>query len=87
VGSQVQIRVGGDFFYDPVTSRGHDLLLIAGGVGINPLLSILNHVADLCKGDNSLSADIRDSRVMLLYSAQTAEELIFKVVTPLMVNI
>ncbi|XP_052804693.1 oxidoreductase NAD-binding domain-containing protein 1-like [Mya arenaria] len=77
-GSQVHVRVGGDFFYDPITSEGHDLLLIAGGVGINPLLSIFNHVADQCKGDNPNSDHIKKSRVMLLYSAKTEEELIFK---------
>ncbi|WAQ94457.1 OXND1-like protein [Mya arenaria] len=61
-----------------VHNQGHDLLLIAGGVGINPLLSIFNHVADQCKGDNPNSDHIKKSRVMLLYSAKTEEELIFK---------
>lgn len=57
---------------------GHDLLLVAGGVGINPLYSIINNMADLCvKGGNP--EKFRDTRVLLLYSARSEEELIFKV--------
>ncbi|XP_052246779.1 oxidoreductase NAD-binding domain-containing protein 1-like isoform X3 [Dreissena polymorpha] len=79
VGSQVQIRVGGDFFYDPgADNSGHDLLLIAGGVGINPLFSILSHFADICKGGDARFEGIRASRVVLLYSARNAQELIFR---------
>ena len=57
---------------------GKDILLIAGGVGINPLYSIINHLADLCtKGDNPDM--FHDTRVVLLYSARTEDELIFMV--------
>ncbi|KAJ8267322.1 hypothetical protein COCON_G00124940 [Conger conger] len=36
--SEVEVRVGGDFFFDPSPGGGAvDLLLVAGGVGINPL--------------------------------------------------
>jgi len=41
VGSRVDVRVGGNFFYEE--TNNNDALLIAGGVGINPLLSILRH--------------------------------------------
>ncbi|TKS88577.1 Oxidoreductase NAD-binding domain-containing protein 1 [Collichthys lucidus] len=48
VGSEVAMRVGGDFFFDPSPSDPSvDLLLVAGGVGINPLYSILLHTSDL----------------------------------------
>lgn len=77
IGDQVQIRVGGDFYFDPAEHDDVDLLLLAGGVGINPLYSIINEVVDLQKGDNSGKAKF-SGRVMLLYSAKTLEELIFK---------
>lgn len=48
VGDRVSVRVGGDFHYpdkDTEAVPGHDLLLVAGGVGINPLASIIFHLA------------------------------------------
>ena len=52
-GNKVKARIGGDFFYpNSITEsfNGHDVLLIAGGVGINPLASIFFHINDLkCK--------------------------------------
>ena len=36
--------MGGDFFYPPLSlpaSQPHSVLLVAGGVGVNPLVSIL----------------------------------------------
>lgn len=72
--------MSGDFIYDPQRDSNKDLLLVAGGVGINPLFSIINTVADLCgKGDNSVSS-VKESRVTLLYTARSEDELIFKVV-------
>jgi ferredoxin-NADP reductase len=76
------VKTGGDVFYDPdVNEPPHDLLLIAGGIGINPLQSILCHVSDVLKGDNSgqLKGDKSvPGKVLLLYSAVTEDELIFK---------
>ena len=49
-GDAVNVRIGGDFFYpSPFTDAidGHDILLIAGGVGINPLASIFFHIQNL----------------------------------------
>ncbi|XP_063420565.1 oxidoreductase NAD-binding domain-containing protein 1-like [Mytilus trossulus] len=59
----------------------HDLLLIAGGIGINPLLSILYHVRDLIslKEKGNLEGDtLIPQKVLLLYSAAKQEELICK---------
>lgn len=75
VGSKVGLVAGGDFFYTPQPSdRCRDLLLVAGGVGINPLVSIMRHVADLkaAKGQGL------PGRLILAYSARSAEELVFK---------
>ncbi|CAG5134359.1 unnamed protein product, partial [Candidula unifasciata] len=82
VGDTVKLRVGGDFYYDPQPhTKDHDLLLIAGGVGINPLFSILQHFLFLHSGQ--VEADVgsrfsQDKSVSLLYSARNAEELIFQ---------
>jgi len=71
------IRVGGDFFLDldnlPVSKKTH-IILIAGGVGINPLASMISAIDDY---HVSLSAKI--GKIVLFYSAKTSEELIFKV--------
>lgn len=55
----------GDFFYQP--AMGGPLLLIAGGIGITPLMSILRFAHD---------AQL-DVRLTLLYSAKTPSELAF----------
>ncbi|KFP78710.1 Oxidoreductase NAD-binding domain-containing protein 1, partial [Acanthisitta chloris] len=78
--SEVALRVGGDFFFDPQPGDSPvNLVLIAGGVGINPLFSILLHIADLHayheegkgKGHKILTAK-------LYYSAKNTTELLFK---------
>lgn len=73
------MRVGGDFYYDPLTvATPSHLLLIAGGVGINPLLSMILHIRDLKQGPNSPSLP---EKTTLLYTAQNTQELIFMVGT------
>lgn len=78
VGSKVSVRVGGDqLVYDPQSnSPSWNLLLIAGGIGINPLFSVLNHVCDYYKGKDSIN--YKPGSVELLYSASEPKELIFK---------
>ncbi|XP_059160036.1 oxidoreductase NAD-binding domain-containing protein 1-like isoform X2 [Physella acuta] len=79
VGDKVQLRAGGDFYYDPPdAASGQDLLLLAGGVGINPLFSMLQHFLHINPGQSSPSGDNPSRKAALLYSAQTPEELIFK---------
>jgi len=76
-GDLVTFRFGGDFYYPPLKSKSeeaHSLLLVAGGVGINPLYSILQHVHHIKKSENCSEAD----GVTLLYSAATRDELIFR---------
>lgn len=80
VGSQVAMRVGGDFYFDPSPSDPPvDLLLVAGGVGINPLYSILLHTSDLLRlsrasGDQGCNI----GSAHLCYSAKNTQELLFK---------
>lgn len=71
------VRVGGDFGYSPPSPR--NLLLVAGGLGINPLLSILLHHSWLVGRRGQEEEEEEAKRVKLLYSAKTVKELIFKV--------
>ncbi|XP_031568132.1 oxidoreductase NAD-binding domain-containing protein 1-like [Actinia tenebrosa] len=77
-GDKVQIRVGGDFYLDLSKPYGdqsrEDILLIAGGVGINPLWSMMQYVADTITESPTVSF----GRTSLLYSASTNDELLFK---------
>ncbi|TMS18457.1 Oxidoreductase NAD-binding domain-containing protein 1 [Larimichthys crocea] len=80
VGSEVAMRVGGDFFFDPSPSDPSvDLLLVAGGVGINPLYSILLHTSDLLHINRASGGqDYNIGSAHLCYSAKNTQELLFK---------
>lgn len=74
VGTELQIRVGGDVYFDPDPDKPcPDLLLIAGGIGINPIHSIFCNVTDLLDFHWTHSP----KHVSLLYSASSMDELIF----------
>ncbi|XP_067933787.1 oxidoreductase NAD-binding domain-containing protein 1-like isoform X2 [Watersipora subatra] len=68
VGMELSYRFGGEVYLDDNNSSvaGKSYLLIAGGVGINPIYSILQAI--VTKTNFSLK---------LLYSAKTQEELMF----------
>jgi len=73
VGDVIKVRIGGEFFYDDdddVTLRHRPLLLIAGGVGVNPLHSILLHRS---YRDDDVTAPTR-----LLFTAKRREDLLFE---------
>ncbi|XP_010397280.2 oxidoreductase NAD-binding domain-containing protein 1 isoform X5 [Corvus cornix cornix] len=77
--SEVALRVGGDFFFDPQPGDSPvNLVLIAGGVGINPLFSILLHIADLHGYQEGKGNRHKLGTVKLYYSAKTTSELLFK---------
>ncbi|XP_055985608.1 oxidoreductase NAD-binding domain-containing protein 1 isoform X2 [Sorex fumeus] len=77
--SEVALRVGGEFYFDPQpTDASRNLVLIAGGVGINPLLSILRHAADLHREHANKGSGYETGRIRLLYSAKNTSELLFK---------
>ena len=71
VGSIVMLKAGGDFFYDASHCKhaNKPLLLLAGGVGINPLLSIMSEIQD----------QQLHTEALLLYSCRSLDECIFKV--------
>ncbi|NXY91069.1 OXND1 protein, partial [Alcedo cyanopectus] len=77
--SEVALRVGGDFFFDPQPGDSPvELVLIAGGVGINPLLSILLHIADLHGYQGGKGNGYKMGTVKLYYSAKKTSDLLFK---------
>lgn len=70
------MKVGGDFLFNASHMQSfNDLLFIAGGVGINPLYSIIQEI------NESLRDGVLEDRVnvQLLYSSSTFDELIFRV--------
>lgn len=80
IDSEVALRVGGEFFFDPQpTDAPRNLVLIAGGVGINPLLSILRHSADLHRDHAEKRRGYEIGTIKLFYSAKDTSELLFKV--------
>ncbi|RMC05174.1 hypothetical protein DUI87_18358 [Hirundo rustica rustica] len=77
--SEVALRVGGDFFFDPQPGDSPvNLVLIAGGVGINPLFSILLHIADLHGYQEGKGNRHKLGTAKLYYSAKNTSELLFK---------
>lgn len=66
VGDEVEVQVGGEFYY--TAELADSLVLIAGGIGLTPLMSIMRYV------DESAT----DAEAVLVYSAGTPSELLFK---------
>ncbi|KAH7141181.1 hypothetical protein B0J13DRAFT_52601 [Dactylonectria estremocensis] len=65
LGSTLGVRVGGSFVFPPAGTPGPELrrvVLVAGGVGINPLMSMMSAMAD-----DGFSGDVQ-----LLYAAKVA---------------
>jgi len=46
LGQVLQVRVGGSFVYPPRGWSGKRVIFVAGGVGINPLISMLSFIAE-----------------------------------------
>lgn len=64
-GVQVRIKAGGDFVYD--NREQLPAVFVAGGIGINPLISMLRHIHEAP----------HPVPCTLLYSAQRKEDLVF----------
>ncbi|XP_065053125.1 oxidoreductase NAD-binding domain-containing protein 1-like isoform X2 [Rhopilema esculentum] len=77
VGDIVSLKVGGECVWDPRSPGSRkNTLLIAGGIGINPIFSILQHIEDSKSSFNENGHDVGKS--VLLYSSSTTDGLIFK---------
>jgi len=67
VGDTVTISQGsGSFYYTP--ERGKKVILIGGGVGVTPLVSIFRYIDE----------SVPDAEAHLLYSVSTADEILFR---------
>ena len=66
VGDRVEVTLGGDFYYEP--DEADSVVLIAGGIGLTPLMSIVRSVHELATR----------TRLTLVYSASTPDELLFR---------
>lgn len=78
IGDVIIVKAGGECIWDPKdVKQKRNTLLIAGGIGINPIYSILQHIEETRRSRES--NDDYLGRATLLYSASTRDELIFKV--------
>jgi ferredoxin-NADP reductase len=78
IGSQISLCCGGDFFYDGSRRSLADLLLIAGGVGITPVASIVQHAIELREESDKNQTSPAVNQIVLLYSAVEKDELLFE---------
>uniref|UniRef100_A0A915J7J7 Oxidoreductase NAD-binding domain-containing protein 1 n=1 Tax=Romanomermis culicivorax TaxID=13658 RepID=A0A915J7J7_ROMCU len=74
INTQAYVRIGGDFYFEPEQDFSTEhLVFVAGGVGVNPIHSILKQCLYT---DNLITHTCRTYR--LLYGAQNEAELLFK---------
>ena len=66
VGDDVDIQLGGDFYF--TRDMGNSVVLLGGGIGLTPLMSIIRYVDE----------DAPDTRLALVYSVRTPSELLFQ---------
>ncbi len=64
MGKELGVRVGGSFVWQSESNRLRHVLFIAGGVGINPLVSMLRHVE---------ATDTWPAKVTFAYSVKAPE--------------
>nr|CAG8679243.1 12969_t:CDS:2 [Entrophospora candida] len=80
IGDFVKVRIGGEFVWDDKKEKStNNILFIAGGVGINPLMSMLQSIFEKnVKGIGGVDNDDGFvNRIQLLYSARRFNELLF----------
>ncbi|CAG8522333.1 9227_t:CDS:2 [Dentiscutata erythropus] len=85
IGDNVEVRVGGDFVWDERKEQEDGtecVLFIAGGVGINPLISMFTSILEA--ENNTNANDMKNQmkkvgvkKIRLLYSARSFNELLF----------
>ncbi|KAL1902706.1 hypothetical protein Sste5346_001149 [Sporothrix stenoceras] len=82
LGQTLRIRVGGSFVFPPpgapasfATDRSARVVFVAGGVGINPLISMASHLGELNAAANDESEEgTGGPEVVFLYSVQADPE-------------
>lgn len=66
IGDYVEVQLGGEFYYTDEVSES--IVLIAGGIGLTPLMSMMNYVDEA----------VNSTEIVLIYSATTPLELLFR---------
>jgi ferredoxin-NADP reductase len=66
VGDEVDIQIGGDFYY--TREMGDSIVLLGGGIGLTPLMSIVRYVHE----------DAPSTKLDLVYSVRNPDELLFR---------
>ena len=75
VNEKIQVKPGGDFFYDSSITNKDSILLICAGIGANPIVSILRHITDLYQSNNTNQIP---HRVEFFYTAAKQQDLVFR---------
>jgi ferredoxin-NADP reductase len=66
VGDEVDIQIGGNFYY--TRDMGDSIVLLGGGIGLTPLMSIVRYVDE----------DAPNTKLDLVYSVRNPDELLFR---------
>ncbi|RGB22050.1 hypothetical protein C1646_82285 [Rhizophagus diaphanus] len=77
IGDEISVRVGGEFVWDSLKEKQEQtehVIFIAGGVGINPLISMLESICQDKLLDKKKSFV---EKIRLFYSVRTFSELLF----------
>ena len=74
VGDVVSIRSGGTFYWDKSFDK-KKVMLVAGGIGINPLFSILSEVINMLEENDHSPLEL--PKISLLYSIKAAQSALF----------
>ncbi|CAG8486194.1 13086_t:CDS:2 [Cetraspora pellucida] len=81
IGDSVEVRVGGEFVWDEKKEQEDGtecVMFIAGGVGINPLISMFTSILEVENNSNvNYMKKVGVKKIRLLYSAKSFSELLF----------
>lgn len=68
-GENIQVAIGGEWFLKKRKKNQKRIILVAGGVGINPILSMLRNLS---------ADDDKWKDIILIYSARNWEDILYK---------
>ncbi|KAI9329954.1 hypothetical protein BDR26DRAFT_871863 [Obelidium mucronatum] len=81
-GDSLQGRIGGSFYYKPLedipAGDTEKILMVGGGVGIAPLMAMLEHLVNESKSRHKTTALQHPRNVTLIYSVRDEKELLFR---------
>jgi len=77
-GNEIQLQIGGDFAYDHEQLKNVPVVLMAGGVGITPLISMVRTRLSMQESEQRHNSSSIPHSTTLIYSAKTAEDLLYR---------